>query len=248
MTALAQERMSSIERWTYRQFPLAVGFKAFQNGAACIDLTLGKVVPARLGFDLFPIGKFNETVDATAAELPVNVNLGTEVEVEWWANSGGSITAAMVGQICYLLDDQTVQASPNGASAAGRIWAVDAIKGVAVQKLGGSSTAGGGGAAPLGTLPAYTSNNSNVPTSPDSGLIFDVPTTAAASTITLPATAAEGCILRFVADGTKNGHTVTYRDATGTVALTTALTASKRHFVEAARLNGLWFANAYVSP
>ncbi len=55
-------------------------------------------------------------------------------------------------------------------------------------------------------------------------------------------------MLYFVADGTKNGHTVTYRDATGTVALTTALTASKRHLVVATFLNGLWNANAYVGP
>jgi len=92
------------------------------------------------------------------------------------------------------------------------------------------------------------SNDSVIASDPASGLIYDIPTTAAASTVTLPAAAAEGTILYFVADGTKNGHTVQYRDATGPVNLTTALTASKRHQVTAIYLNAKWTANAYVSP
>ena len=78
--------------------------------------------------------------------------------------------------------------------------------------------------------------------------VYDVPTTGAASTITLPASSIEGATIQFVADGTKNAHTVTYRDATGPTALTTALLASKRHLVVATYLGGKWFANAYVSP
>lgn len=80
------------------------------------------------------------------------------------------------------------------------------------------------------------------------GATYDVGTTGAASTVTLPATPADGTRIYFVADGTKNGHTVQYRDATGPTNLTTALLASKRHLVVCVGLGGKWFANAYVSP
>ena len=95
--------------------------------------------------------------------------------------------------------------------------------------------------------PAFVSNDLIIPASPASGAVYDIPTTGAASTVTLPATAEEGCILHFVADGTKNGHAVTYRDATGPANLTSALAASKRHLTTAIFLNGKWNANAYVS-
>jgi hypothetical protein len=122
---------------------------------------------------------------------------------------------------------------------------------VAVELLSGvpTGTASLDGLAGIETaLAAFSSNNINLGASPNSGAVYDIPTTAAASTVTLPATATEGTILYFVADGTKNGHTVQYRDATGPVNLTTALTASKRHLVIAVALNGLWNCNAYVSP
>jgi hypothetical protein len=86
------------------------------------------------------------------------------------------------------------------------------------------------------------------PRDPRPGAIYDIPTTAGASTVTLPANALEGTEVTFVADGTKNGHTVQYRDATGPTNLTTALTLSKRHLVRCAFLNGKWVANAYVAP
>jgi hypothetical protein len=75
-----------------------------------------------------------------------------------------------------------------------------------------------------------------------------VPATGAASTVTLPAAALDGTSASFVADGTANAHTVQYRDATGVVNLTAALTAAKRHLVIVEKVGGKWFANAYVSP
>ena len=78
---------------------------------------------------------------------------------------------------------------------------------------------------------------------------YKVPTTGAASTVTLPAAATVGTRCHFIADGALNGHTVTYRDATGPTSLTTALTASKRHMVTAIKLDAThWVCNAYVSP
>lgn len=99
----------------------------------------------------------------------------------------------------------------------------------------------------VATLPAYVGNDS-APTVIVPAAVYDVPATGAASTITLPAAPPDGSRAVFLADGTKNAHTVQYRDATGPTNLTTALTASKRHEVLVYALGGKWFANAYVSP
>lgn len=246
MTALAQERMSSHEKWSYMTFPLAVGNKAWKHGIAVIDLSTGKVEPGHAESDLLVIGVFAETVDATSAEALVNVNFREEITVEWFENSTtGAIAATDVGNFCYVEDDQTVSITPTG-SIAGRIWKYSSTQGVAVQRLPNIPRS-----ARLLTetvLSAFSSNNINVPSDPASGAIYDIPATGAASTVTLPAAASEGTELTFVADGTKNGHTVQYRDITGTVVLTTALVASKRHTVKAIFLNGIWTAIAYTAP
>lgn len=238
--------MRSFDRWTFRRFPLAIGNKAWKHAAVGIDLSTGKVEPMHVESDLLYIGLAAETVDATSAEKPLNVNLGREIEIDYFV-SGGGIALTDLGKVAYFADDQTLTLTPGG-SVAGRIWDYQAALGVGIEKLGGSAGGGGGVMLVKTSAPAYVSNDSIVLADPASGAIIDVPTTAAASTVTLPASAAEGTLLTFVADGTKNGHTVQYRDATGPVNLTTALTASKRHQVHAAFLNGKWTANAYVSP
>lgn len=78
--------------------------------------------------------------------------------------------------------------------------------------------------------------------------VYAVPTTAANSTITLPAAAPDGTRVYFVADGTNNGHTVQYRDATGPANLTAAATASKRHMCTAIKEGAAWYATLAVSP
>ena len=75
-----------------------------------------------------------------------------------------------------------------------------------------------------------------------------IPTTGAASTVTLPVTGvADGTTIRFFADGTKNGHTVTYRQSPST-AISGALAANKRHLVIAESIGNTWAVNAYASP
>lgn len=258
MTALAAERARSIEKFTYRQFTLASGNKGWKGGIAAGDLSTGKVEPGHDETDLFVLGVFDETVDAAAADKLVNVNLGREVVAEWLANgtAGDAVAAADVFNLCYVMDDQTVSKVATGRSVAGRIWAVDSVRGVLVERLSAiptpSSTLDGLEGVPT-SAPAFAANDSVVANNPNSGTIFDIPATAAASTVTLPATAVDGTIIYFVADGTKNAHTVQYRDATGPVNLTTALTAAKRHLVVAIRYGasgagGKWHCNAYVSP
>jgi len=136
MTALNMELASHIERWTHHSFPLTAGTKSWKGGLAVIDTATGKVKPGAAAAGLIYIGKFDESVDASAAEKPVSVDLGMEIEVVWW-NNDGTVTAAMVGGVCYVQDDQTVTATATTRSLAGRVWLVDAIYGVAVQKVPG---------------------------------------------------------------------------------------------------------------
>lgn len=243
MSALTQERARRTYPWKYKQFTLASGTKAFKGGRAALN-TSGKVVPATSVAGLLPIGVFAETVDATAADAPVQVDLEREVVLEYFANAtaGDAIAATDIGSMAYMFDDQTVCITPAGRSVAGRIWDVDALKGIGIEKNDAARRV-----LSQPAVGAYTAND-YAPASIETDAVYDVPTTAAASTITLPAASPDGTRATFCADGTKNGHTVQYRDATGPTNLTTALTASKRHMVVVQKLGGKWFANAYVSP
>jgi hypothetical protein len=245
MTALAAARRIREERWKFKEFTLASGNIAYQGGSACLDLSAGKVVPASAAEGLLHIGVFAETVDATAADASVGVNLVEEIALVWYANAGsGTVASTDLGQVCYFADDQTVTMTGAGGPVAGRVWAVDTSKGVAVQKLGAGSA---DTLAVEMALEAFVANDST-PNDIVHGAIYEVGTTGGASTVTLPAAAVDGTVAYFVADGVANGHTVQYRDATGPTNLTTALTASKRHLVVATKTGGAWFCNAYISP
>jgi hypothetical protein len=250
VTALAKKRSDNLEHRAAARFVLAMGFIAYEGAKIVLNLSTGKVQPAAAvtTAPTLAMGVAFGKVDATAADAPLEVVFDRGFHGRWWANSGTvPVVATDVGHLAYFEDDQTVRATAAaGLAIGGRIWAVSATEGVFVEEL--STLAPGGGPAVIGALPAFAAANLLVPAGSAHGSLFDVPTTAANSTVTLPAAAREGTRLYFVADGTKNGHTVTYRDETGPTALTTALTASKRHQVTAIFLNGKWTANAYVSP
>lgn len=246
MSNLTKPRQQSWEKWRDHLFTLAVGQKVWR-GSEIGMAPDGKVKKMGSDPDLRYIGTAKQDVDATDAAKSLNVDLGEEITLRWWGNDATSPVNA-IGGLAYALDDQTATRDPSYA-AIGLVWAISATDGVLVQKLQPALTelggVGGGGRAI--DLPGYTSNNA-APADIVSGALYDVPTTAAAVTITLPADAEEGTNAWFSADGVKNAHTVTYRDATGPVALTTALTALKRHLVHVVMLDGTWRANAYVSP
>ena len=245
MTALAKSRMSQPERWTYKEFTLASGTIAYQGGIASLVLGVGKVHPGVAENGALVIGKFASDKDASAADQIVTVYFDRERAIEWFANSGTSAVAATdIGALCFVEDDQTVRIAGAGYTIAGRVWGVDSVKGVAVERLDFATNDNLTKAA----AQSWTVNDLVLAASPPSRTVYDIPTTTGASTVTLPATASEGTTIQFVADGTKNGHTVQYRDATGPTNLTTALTASKRHLVVCTFLNSKWYANAYVSP
>lgn len=245
MTALAANATRKLVAMTHKQFTLKSGSIAYKGARAAIDLATGKVVPASASALQFTIGIFDEYVDASSADKLVNVNFEKEILASWWVNGAttDACAATDIGKPAYSLDDQTVSINPSGKSLAGTIYGFDSTKGVLVAKVEHTPNP----FAKVIALAAFAAGDV-APASLEHGAIYDVNTTAANSTVTLPAAAKDGTIVYFAADGTKNGHTVQYRDATGPVNITAALTASKRHLVMCAKQGGLWFATALVSP
>jgi hypothetical protein len=135
MTAAVNQRQQIIERWTHHLFPLLVGTRAWKGAACGLDPLTGKVQPMAAGLvDLVHIGTFDEDLDATGAEWPVQVDLGMEIELRRYANdTGTAVDPADVGALCNFLDDQTV--TMGAGPIAGRVWHVDPVLGVAVEKL-----------------------------------------------------------------------------------------------------------------
>jgi len=179
----------------------------------------------------------------TAAGVSGAAAAGSRIRVEQgvfiWANVG-SMTDTSVEKLCYVSDNHSVAAT--GTVVAGIVKKIDAA-GVHVL------TASGMGSTNSNTVMAtfvYTANDFAVPNNPPNGATYDVATTGAASTISLPATAINGTKIYFHADGTKNGHTVTYRDVA--TAISAAATASKRHLAVASFLGTTWTVALVVGP
>jgi hypothetical protein len=245
VTARTKDSGRAFKAFRFVDLTLLSGTIAFKHARAAFN-GAGKVVPATSSPLQQAIGQFVRKVDASAADKAVVVDLEREVVAYWYANhtGGDAVLATDVGRLCYALDDETVTITPTNRSVAGRVWAVSSTKGVLVETL----------ALPdrlcrVPTSIAFVANDYVLTAAAClHDAVIDVPLTGAASTVTLPAAAPDGSRISFCADGTKNGHTVTYRDATGPTNLTTALTASKRHLVVCVKQAGAWFANAYVSP
>lgn len=123
-------------RFKNKAFPLAA-VKVFQGGIACIDTSSGNITKGAASTTLLKIGEFAESVDnsgGSAGALSVLVSLDREIVARWYDNdTGTAVTASDVGQDCYILDDHTVTFSATGNSKAGRVWAVDSVKGVLVE-------------------------------------------------------------------------------------------------------------------
>jgi hypothetical protein len=214
---------------------------------ALVVFNAGFAAPATAAAGLVAIGVSRDDYDnLSGADGAKNVVVDQGVFPFVNSAAADAITQAHAGRDCYIVDDQTV-ALTNGTgvrSRAGKIMKVDA-DGVWVQV--GLSRAAANTEQPAGAALVLVSNDA-APATLTHGAVYDVPTTAAATTITLPAASPTGTRVTFSADGVKNAHTVTYRDATGAVALTTALLALKRHQVTAVKNGAIWTAEAYTSP
>lgn len=246
MTALSADRNSprAGNSPVASMLRVELGTDIVYGGGMVGRLSTGLCVAAAATAGMRVVGVSKKTVDNEAGASGVYADL--ERGPFWFANSASTdeITNDHIGEKCYVVDDQTVGALATGnRPAAGRVLDVSSTRGVLVEILGEEDR-------PIaGTLPAQVSNDFILPAaSVIDGAVYDVGTTAGVSTVTLPASSVENVKIYFVADGTKNGHTVQYRDATGPTNLTTALLASKRHLAVAVFSGGKWFVNAYVAP
>lgn len=140
MSALTQARMPIETRYKSLALPLAsgAGMKAWVGGIACLDTVANVAKPGASGnANLVKVGEWMENVDNSGGSAPtqVLVSLDHEVVVRWYDNAtgGAAVTTSNLFATAYMLDDHTVTSSSSGNSAIGRVWALDPIKGVAVE-------------------------------------------------------------------------------------------------------------------
>jgi hypothetical protein len=187
-----------------------------------------------------------------------------------------AIAVTEIGQKCYIVDDNTVAKTDGTGtrSQAGTVVNVDAagvwvcvgpypIPDATYVTLTGTQTLTnktltaptitaptitGFKAASLGNASFVANDCALAVTGANSGGFYSINTTAGASTVSLSAGAglAAGHYFYFVADGTKNGHTVTYRD--GSTAISSAKTASKRHCVKVIYDGTAFYVVGEISP
>lgn len=127
------ERMVDRAAWGWHDFVLKSGVLAERGKLACIDTADGSITKGALSATLIPLGLFTETLTGDGVKT-VQVRMFHELSLFWWNNdtAGTPLTAASVGKLAYIKDDQTVSAVSVGASAAGLVLQVDALKGVLV--------------------------------------------------------------------------------------------------------------------
>lgn len=144
MAALTQKRMTRFDTLKTVSLPLATQ-TVYQGGIACYDTgALGSVKKGASGSaTLVKIGEFAENADNSGGNAPrVLVKLDREVFAQWYDNStgGNALTTSNIFGLAYIADDHTVTSSSSGNSVAGRVWDIDTVKGVLVEKLTGSPT------------------------------------------------------------------------------------------------------------
>ncbi len=222
---------------------LASGFVAYKGGEAAINLATGKLQPVQAaGVGQLVIGHFLRKVDASGGDkVGCQVRLPNPIWCQRFAISG-TVDATDLGKVLCFVDDNTVARSTAGATLAGRYWGTQG--GLALIEVG----AGVAGAKRKGATLAFASADIVVTAAQIfDGVVFDVPTSAANSTITLPVTdVPDNTVVYFRADGIKNGHTVQYRF--GTTNITAAATASKIHLATCVKLGASWGAALGVAP
>jgi hypothetical protein len=104
------------------EIPVAASTKILAGGMVAVD-TSGNAVkavaasatPSAAGYGLKIVGRCEETADnssGAAGDIKVKVRRGV-FELETEAGTGIAVTAADVGELCYLVDDQTVSRDSN---------------------------------------------------------------------------------------------------------------------------------------
>lgn len=245
MTAQASERARDFERinkWDVT-FTGSKVWKGASVGLVLAGASAGKFAEMGQYPYMRRYGVCFRTVDASAADALGTVQLDYEVFAEWFPQQASVIVAADFGKAVAQLDDQTVALGTEavtGVYPMGRIWDVNTNRGVLVELLRP------GQALPRTPMALAFTANDYAPAGIVDGGVYDIGTTAAASTISLPASPPDGISATFIGDGTKNGHTVTMRDVA--TAISAAYTASKRLHITVTSLGGKWFAAGVVGP
>jgi len=140
MAAMTKARRLREETWQYQAFELGNAKQAWKNGLAVYDQSAGKCIPAETGAsqtDLFVLGFFAEDMLGNGTKK-VSVRLKREITVRWMANDGANpVLVTDLGKDIYGVDDQTVSISSatSTRSVVGKAWAIDAVKGVAVEVI-----------------------------------------------------------------------------------------------------------------
>jgi hypothetical protein len=127
MTALTKNIQPPQIRDTLFSFPIAAGAKCFAGGIAVLDAA-GNVKPAVTATGLIAVGRFNKYADNTngaAGALLAEIESGV---FRYDNLAADAITQAEVGDLCYLVDDQTVAktSGTNTRSVAGRVHKFEA--------------------------------------------------------------------------------------------------------------------------
>ncbi|MGD9539084.1 MAG: hypothetical protein AB7P52_17765 [Alphaproteobacteria bacterium] len=129
--ALTADRNTPERVGALDDFPLAAATKVYAGGLACLDAA-GNAVPGATATTLIGIGRFEEQVDNSAGlagDKTVKVRRG----VFRWKNSSDAdaITKAEIGDICYVVDDETV-AKTDGSASRSRAGIVDGVDSLGV--------------------------------------------------------------------------------------------------------------------
>jgi hypothetical protein len=137
MTALANKRALRKVVLNQIELPAAASTTYFQGSVVGFDLAANGILKKAAPLVNFrAIGTVAEDKTLGAGGGTILVNLFREIICYWMTNDGtDTVVANDIGQLCYWLDDQTVKRDDdtNTLSVAGRVWRVDAQKGVLVE-------------------------------------------------------------------------------------------------------------------
>ncbi len=136
MSALGQARIPLETKFKHIPLPLAGSLVAYSGGMACIDVVAGTCIPGiATNANQVRVGNFEETLDNSASTAVANVmvKLDKERVGQWYDNATGGAAVVTLFTNCYIADDHTVTATAGSSSVAGRVWAIDSVKGVLVE-------------------------------------------------------------------------------------------------------------------
>jgi hypothetical protein len=135
MAATTKDR-ATIRKYIERQIRLTLKASSVIPAGVmvAIDTTAGTAVNAGDTASTRVMGVSAHAADQTKGDTDIVVERGA-----FWLGNDGTITAANIGGVCTVLDNQTVSlaATTTNDIGAGIIEDVDSVKGVLVAMLGG---------------------------------------------------------------------------------------------------------------